>query len=99
MSVVPDSPVPTGIAPWVRQILRCPATGGGLVDGVGPDGAACLESPAGALSYPVHDGVPILLAHEAAPLRRPAHPAAGRRPGEGGRQAPAGLFEPISTRK
>ena len=99
MSVVPDSPALTGIAPWVREILRCPATGGELVDGVAPDGAPRLESPAGALSYPVRDGVPVLLAHEAAPLRRPAHPAAGRRPGEGGRQAPAGLFEPISTRK
>ena len=85
MTVTHDTPGPpalTGIAPWVREILRCPATGGELVDGVAPDGAPRLESPAGALSYPVRDGVPVLLAHEAAPLRRSPSPdrgpAAGR---------------------
>ena len=80
-STVAD-PGPSDIQPWVRQILRCPATGGELVDGVAPDGSACLESPAGALRYPVRDGVPVLLAHEAAPLRRSPSPdrgpAAGR---------------------
>ena len=37
-STVAD-PGPSDIQPWVRQILRCPATGGALDDGVGPDGA------------------------------------------------------------
>lgn len=81
----PDAPAPTGIAPWVRGILRCPATGGELVDGVAPDGSACLESPAGALRYPVRDGVPVLLVHEAAPLQRLSYPAPDRQETAGGR--------------
>ena len=81
----PDAPAPTGIAPWVRGILRCPATGGELVDGVAPDGSACLESSAGALRYPVRDGVPVLLVHEAAPLQRLSHPAPDRQETAGGR--------------
>ena len=72
-STVAD-PGPSDIQPWVRQILRCPATGGALDDGVGPDGAPCLESPSGALSYPVHDGVPVLLIHEATALELPSYP-------------------------
>ena len=86
----PDAPAPTGIAPWVREILRCPATGGELVDGVAPDGAPRLESPAGALSYPVRDGVPVLLAHEAAPLRRSPSPDRG---------PAAGRVRPADTRR
>ena len=72
-SMVAD-PGPSDIQPWVRQILRCPATGGSLDDGVGPDGAPCLESPSGALSYPVRDGVPVLLIHEATALEHPSYP-------------------------
>jgi len=72
-STVAD-PGPSDIQPWVRQILRCPATGGSLDDGVGPDGAPCLESPSGALSYPVRDGVPVLLIHEATALELPSYP-------------------------
>lgn len=72
-STVAD-PGPSDIQSWVRQILRCPATGGALDDGVGPDGAPCLESPSGALSYPVRDGVPVLLIHEATALELPSYP-------------------------
>lgn len=61
------SPAPA-VAAWLREELRCPVTGGELVDAVGPDGEPRLESPRAGLSFPVRDGVPILLAHEASPL-------------------------------
>lgn len=56
---------------WLRAILRCPVTGAELVDGTGPDGAPELvstdrENP---LAYPIRDGIPVLLAHEARSLR------------------------------
>lgn len=57
----------TGIDPALRAILRCPATGQELEEG-GLDGAAVLISQGAALAYPVRDGVPILLEHEARPL-------------------------------
>lgn len=59
-----------GIEPWVREILRCPATGAELVDGWGPHGEAELHSTAeqGALAYPVRDGIPVLLVDDARPL-------------------------------
>ena len=76
---MPARPVPTVIEPWARSLLRCPATGGELVDGVAPDGAPRLESPAGALSYQVRDGVPVLLAREAVPLRQGPRPDADER--------------------
>ncbi|PFG32548.1 Trm112 family protein [Sanguibacter antarcticus] len=55
------------IDPWVRAILRCPATGAELVDGWGPNGEAELHSTAeqGALAYPVRDGIPVLLVDDA----------------------------------
>lgn len=61
-------PVFTGIETWVRPLLRCPVTGTELVDGVGPDGEPRLKSVAAGLAYPVRDGVPVLLVHEASPL-------------------------------
>ena len=59
------------IEPWLREILRCPVTRAELVDGLGPDGEAELHSkdPHRPLAYPVRDGIPLLLADEARPLR------------------------------
>jgi uncharacterized protein YbaR (Trm112 family) len=59
------------LEPWVRAILRCPVTGAELVDGVGPDGQPELVStdPDRPLAYPVRDGIPVLLADEARPVR------------------------------
>ncbi|MCL3778657.1 MULTISPECIES: hypothetical protein [unclassified Actinomyces] len=59
----------SGLAPVLRALLRCPVTGEELFDAVGPDGAPVLLSPGAGLAYPVRDGVPVLLAHEAAPHR------------------------------
>lgn len=55
------------VEPWVREILRCPATGAELIDGVGPDGSPELWSTAaeGPLAYPVRDGIPVLLVDDA----------------------------------
>lgn len=60
-----------GIEPWLREILRCPVTGAELVDGTGPDGEPELHSTdaENPLAYPVRDGIPVLLADEARPLR------------------------------
>lgn len=69
MSTESSSPTPAPVvAAWLREELRCPVTGGELVDAVGPEGETLLESPRAGLSFPVRDGVPILLAHEASPL-------------------------------
>ena len=59
--------LPSGL----RSALRCPLSGDQLVDGVDDAGHPVLISPAVGLAYPVRDGVPILLVHEA--LRAPAH--------------------------
>ena len=59
--------LPSGL----RSALRCPLSGDELVDGLDEAGRPALVSRSVALAYPVRDGVPILLVHEA--LRAPAH--------------------------
>ncbi|MEJ5914103.1 Trm112 family protein [Pseudokineococcus sp. 1T1Z-3] len=60
---------------WLREVLRCPATGGRLEDRRDGEGrlvalvAVDADPP---LRYPVVDGVPVLLVDEAV-----AEPAAG----------------------
>ena len=46
----------TDLPTWVREALRCPACGAELLDA-----AAALTCAACAASYPVVDGVPVLL--------------------------------------
>lgn len=57
------------LEPWLREILRCPACGSTLADGVGVDGGPDLrcEGTGCALTYPVRNGIPVLLVDEAAP--------------------------------
>ncbi|MCL3862683.1 Trm112 family protein [Actinotalea sp. K2] len=70
MSADPGQPSgPAAIEPWVREILRCPACGGELLDGTRPDGMPELTCTGEtcALAYPVRDGIPVLLVDEAYP--------------------------------
>ncbi|WP_040155797.1 Trm112 family protein [Mobilicoccus massiliensis] len=58
------------IAPWLREILRCPVTGSELVDGVAPDGSPELQAVAADAAgvrraYRVEGTIPVLLADEA----------------------------------
>ena len=57
------------LSPALRSSLRCPLSGQELIDGVDDAGQPALISPSVGLAYPVRDGVPILLVHEA--LRAP----------------------------
>ena len=65
----PDEQGPV-LSSVLRSSLRCPLSGQELADGVDDTGHPVLISPAVGLAYPVRDGVPILLVHEA--LRAPA---------------------------
>jgi uncharacterized protein YbaR (Trm112 family) len=58
------------IDPWVAEILRCPVSGATLVPGTGPNGEPELHSTAekNPLAYPVRDGIPVLLEHDARAL-------------------------------
>lgn len=53
---------------WVRELLRCPVSGGELVDAVDAQGAPELHALDSGLAYPVRDGIPILLAGQARAL-------------------------------
>lgn len=73
MSRSDDVPVPerSDILPsGLRSALRCPLSGDELVDGVDEAGRPTLVSRSTGLAFPVRDGVPILLVHEAS--RAPA---------------------------
>lgn len=64
----PKGQTSIGLAPWVRSALRCPVTGEELVDAHDAQGRAVLVSAGARLAYPVRDGVPVVLPHEAAAL-------------------------------
>ncbi|MDO4242262.1 MAG: hypothetical protein Q4C85_00600 [Actinomyces sp.] len=61
----PSGAQETGLSPWVREALRCPATGEPLVDD--PRGGTRLVSVGAGLAYPVDHGVPLLLVDQALP--------------------------------
>lgn len=54
----------TELPGWLRGVLRCPACHGELADARVADGSA-LTCVACGRSYPVRDGVPVLLVDEA----------------------------------
>lgn len=59
-----------GLEAWVLEVLRCPVTGARLEVATGPDGEPELRSTDAdrPLAYPVRDGIPVLLEHEAREL-------------------------------
>ena len=59
--------LPSGL----RSALRCPLSGDELVDGLDEAGRPALVSRSAGLAYPVRDGVPILLIHEASRVTAP----------------------------
>lgn len=51
------------LEPWARELLRCPECRGTLTDREAePAGLACAAC---AVSYPVENGIPVLLRDEA----------------------------------
>ena len=65
---LPDNasvPEPRLLLSGLRAVLRCPLSGDELVDGIDDAGHPTLVSQNAGLAYPVRDGVPILLVHEA----------------------------------
>ena len=62
------APAPTSDVPaWLNPLLRCPVTGGALEEEMTPDGPRLISRSAG-LSFPVENGVPVLLPHLATAL-------------------------------
>lgn len=84
MSAGPGGTAPLAAEPprWLREVLRCPATGSRLEDRRDADGhlvgllAVEADPP---LLYPVVDGIPVLLVDEGVP-----QPAAGGATTDGG---------------
>ncbi|MDQ2624476.1 MAG: hypothetical protein M3Y20_04875 [Actinomycetota bacterium] len=64
-----DKTIP-GLEVWVSEMLRCPVTGAALELGTGQGGEPELHSTSAErpLAYPMRDGIPVLLAHEAREL-------------------------------
>ena len=65
---VPTEPGADAVEPWLHAVLRCPVTGAELLDSRDASGDPVLVSSAAGLAYPVRDGVPVLLPHEATSL-------------------------------
>jgi len=55
----------SALDPWLRQILRCPACRGELVDGTAPDGGDELACASCDRAYRIDGGIPVLLVDEA----------------------------------
>lgn len=56
-----------GLPEWVLDALRCPVSGAELELSDGPQGVELVaaEGADPRLAYPVRDGIPVLLEHEA----------------------------------
>jgi len=55
----------SGVEPWLKEILRCPACRSTLEESAGPAGTPELACQGCNLAYPVSDGIPVLLVDEA----------------------------------
>ena len=77
---LPDNasvPEPRLLPSGLRAVLRCPLSGDELVDGIDDAGHPTLVSQNTGLAYPVRDGVPILLVHEASRVPAPGSDSQG----------------------
>ena len=77
---LPDNasvPEPHLLPSGLRSALRCPLSGDELVDGLDEAGRPALVSRSAGLAYPVRDGVPILLVHEASRVPAPGPDSQG----------------------
>ncbi len=76
-SEVPVSEQRAVLPSGLRSTLRCPLSGDELVDGLDEAGRPALVSRGAGLAYPVRDGVPILLVHEASRVPAPGPDSQG----------------------
>lgn len=76
-SEVPVSEQRAVLPSGLRSTLRCPLSGDELVDGLDETGRPALVSRSAGLAYPVRDGVPILLVHEASRVPAPGPDSQG----------------------